>query len=96
MDASEGCAVTYRTSESFVIGDQPVGVLVVVDADDVTRRFADRLSVDIALAGATRSPGVASPVRELIAPKAACLDDGPLPFGDNELAQTRHGPDLLR
>lgn len=99
MDASEGCEVHWRNTRTFVVGAHPVGVRIVAETDDVTSRFVDRLDVAIDVAGTNGAEGAfgGPPERKLVAKSAACRDDGPLPFGDHELAnRQRFGPDLLR
>ena len=96
MDASEGCAVRWRQSRTFVVGTEPIGVRIVADTDQVTRRFVDRLGVDLKVAGARWVGEQHPPRRGLLAKSAVCRDDGPLPFGDHELSRNRFAPDPFR
>lgn len=96
-DGRDGCAVQWRDHRAFIIGDQPVGVRIVVRSDNMTRRFVDRLDVRVAVAGATRALGShVPPHRTLLASQAVCRDDAPLPFGDHDLSRSGFGPELLR
>lgn len=97
MDPSaDGCAVLWRDSRTFTVGAKPVGVRIMIETDDVTRPFVDRLDVGIALLGARQDRGVhaSGPRRELLARGAACRDDGPLPFDDRDLSRGRAGGPL--
>lgn len=91
--AADGCAVTWRDARTFTVGARPVGVRIVVESDDVTRRFVDRLDVGIAFGGARPDDHVHAnrPSRELLAEGAACRDDGPLPFDEREVSRGRNG-----
>ncbi len=85
VDASDGCVVEVVGRRSFSLGAVPAGLRVVAKSHDVTRRFAERLELEVQTRGVTELRGVA-PARRLTARDASCLDRAPLPFADHELS----------